>query len=265
MLAWIMSDLHLESACKWDLPAPESRPSFDVMIVAGDLTTKMYRGVKWLRERIQDKPVLYIAGNHESYGTDWNITVEKARAAAVGTNIHVLQNDSLVLHDPAERCDVIFAGTTLWTDFKLFEDQQSAMVHASERMNDYRKIRKNNYQLRLRPSDTLNANKMAREFLANIVHARTTQKICVVSHHGPAPATAKLGTENDLISSAYVNGEHAELLNGIDIWIYGHTHETRDFTIAGTRIVTNAKGYGPSKSYRTWDNPQFDPTFTITI
>ena len=259
MLLWILSDLHLESSSGWDLPAPDMRPQFDVLIVAGDLITRMERGVAWLRERIKDQPVIYVSGNHESYGTDWKITIEKARAAAAGGNVRILQDDSCVIGD------VTFAGATLWTDFNLFGDRQRAMAHAGGVMNDYRRIRKRGYQERLRPQDTLAANREAREFFANVVRTKTTEKVCAISHHGPAPATAKLGTENDLINSAYVNGEYVEMMSGINTWIYGHTHETRDFTIGETRVVTNAKGYGPSIGHPTWQNQHFDPTFTVEI
>lgn len=259
MLLWILSDLHLESTRGWDLPAPHMRPRFDVMVIAGDLTTRMDRGVEWLRERITDRPVIYVAGNHESYGADWKITIKKARTAAASSNIRVIENDWCVIEN------VTFAGATLWTDFELFGNRRTAMAYAGGVMNDYRKIRKRDYQYRLRPHDTLTANKESREFFANVVQSKTTEKLCAISHHGPAPATAKVGTEHDLISAAYVNGEYVELMTGINAWIYGHTHETRDFTINGTRVVTNAKGYGPSIGHPTWENQHFDPTFTIEI
>jgi predicted phosphodiesterase len=255
-----MSDLHLESAHGWDLPALETRPQFDVLIIAGDLITWMECGVAWLRERITDRPVIYVGGNHEYYGTDWKITVEKARAAAAGSNVHVLQNDSYVVLS-----DVTFAGATLWTDFNLFGDRERAMEYAGDVMNDYRRIRTRDYEYRLRPHDTLAANRESRKFFADVVSTKKTRTVCAISHHGPAPATAKLGTETDLITAAYVNGEHADFMNGIDTWIYGHTHETRDFVIGGTRVVTNAKGYGPSYRDPTWENQDFDPTFTIEI
>lgn len=254
-----MSDLHLESSRGWDLPSPDMRPQFDVLIIAGDLITKMERGVAWLRERITDRPIIYISGNHEAYGTDWELTIEKARAAAIGSNVRILQNEACVIGD------VTFAGATLWTDFALFGDRRYAMEYAGGVMNDYARIRKREYQHRLRPQDTLAANRESREFFANVVRTKTTNKVGVVSHHGPAPATAKLGAENDLISAAYVTGEYIELMSGINAWIYGHTHETRDFTINGTRVVTNAKGYGPSIGHATWENQHFDPTFTIEI
>lgn len=229
------------------------------MIVAGDLITRAERGVKWLRERVKDLPVIYVIGNHESYGTDWNITIEKARDLAAGSNVHVLQGETLIIDD------VTFVGSTLWTDFKLFGDVRSSMDVVGEAMNDYRKIRKGNYAYRLRPVDTLRANRTARELILRAVQNKKTRRVCAISHHGPAPATVKLGAENDPISAAYVNGEYTDLMAGIDTWIHGHTHETRDFMIGSTRVVTNAKGYGPWRNNQTWENQNFDPTFTIDI
>jgi hypothetical protein len=48
-----------------------------------------------------------------------------------------------------------------------------------------------------------------------------------------------------------------------DLWIYGHTHESKDVTIGHTRVVSNAKGYGPQ--HRAWENSHFDPSFVIEI
>ncbi|MEH2506836.1 hypothetical protein V1290_005647 [Bradyrhizobium sp. AZCC 1578] len=110
MLLWILSDLHVELTHGWDLPSGDARPQFDVLVVAGDLIPRMERGVKWLHERLQDRPVIYVPGNHEAYGCDIDRTVEKAKATAAGTNIHVLQ------HDVIRIGEVTFAGATLWTD-----------------------------------------------------------------------------------------------------------------------------------------------------
>jgi predicted phosphodiesterase len=138
---WILSDLHLELTRGWDLPSGDARLAFDLLVVAGDLIPRMERGVRWLRERVPDRPVIYVPGNHEFYGTDIQRTLEKAKAAAAGTNVHVLENETVRIGD------VTFAGATLWTDFALSGDAHRAMVAAADRMNDYKKIRTAAYRV----------------------------------------------------------------------------------------------------------------------
>jgi hypothetical protein len=56
------------------------------------------------------------------------------------------------------------------------------------------------------------------------------------------------------------------MLEHVALFLHGHTHETRDYTIGRTRIVTNGKGYGPWAPHElTWDNPNFDPNYVIEI
>src|ERR1700721_1578348 len=110
---WILNDIHLELTRGWDLPTGDARPDFDVLVIAGDLIPRMERGVNWLRERVPDRPVIYVPGNHESYGCDVDRTVEKAKEAAEGSKVFVLQNDAIQIDN------VTFAGATLWTDFNL--------------------------------------------------------------------------------------------------------------------------------------------------
>jgi predicted phosphodiesterase len=95
MRLWIQSDLHVDLTRGWDLPAADARPRFDVLAVAGDLIPRMERGVAWLRERVPDRPVIYVPGNHEGYGCDVDRTVEKAKRAAEGSKVVVLQNEAI--------------------------------------------------------------------------------------------------------------------------------------------------------------------------
>jgi predicted phosphodiesterase len=260
VLLWILSDLHLESTRGWDLPPVDARPNYDVMVVAGDLIPRMERGVRWLAQRAIDKPVVYVHGNHEAFGADIDRTVDKAREAARGTSIRVLQDDACVIDG------VTFVGATFWTDFKLFGDVAAAMAHAGSTMNDYRKIRRADHAYRLRPRDTLLRHVHSRAFFSAAISEATTGKIVAVTHHAPAPETAKAGTERDLITAAYVNGDRPSMLREVDVWVYGHTHETRSIDLDGTRVVTNAKGYGPwGPSDHDWENPNFDPNFTVEI
>ena len=188
MRLWILSDLHLELTRGWDLPGPSERPDFDVLVIAGDLTTRMERGVRWILDRVTSK-VLYIPGNHEFYGTDLDITVEKARALAAGTNLHVMQNDSVRIGD------VVFIGATFWTDFDLFGDPEYAMQVAAETMNDYRKIRLGRYQYRLRPSHTLRRHQESRDFFIRELRRPKTGPRVLVTHMGLHPTAIRRGFE----------------------------------------------------------------------
>jgi len=64
MRVWILSDLHIEQ-CRWDLPDPA--PNFDLLIAAGDIHDALSDGVRWLAERANGRPVIYVPGNHEWY------------------------------------------------------------------------------------------------------------------------------------------------------------------------------------------------------
>jgi predicted phosphodiesterase len=260
VLLWILSDLHLELTRGWDLPSTDARPQFDVMVIAGDLIPRAERGVAWLRERVPDRNVIYVMGNHEFYGCDIDRTVEKARQAAAGTNIHILQNDAVVIDH------VLFAGATLWTDFDLFGNRDYAMMRAADVMNDYRKIRKKAYTERLRPADTVARHWKSRAFIERATReACADRRVVVITHHGCVREAMKAGTAADIISAAYTS-DCSDLLGNVDLWIYGHTHESRDFIVGRTRIVSNSKGYGPwLPQHRTWDNSRFNPHYVIEI
>jgi Calcineurin-like phosphoesterase len=194
VLLWILSDLHLELTRGWDLPSGDARPRFHVLVVAGDLIPRMERGVKWLSARVPDRPVIYIAGNHEGYGCDIDRTIEKAKEAAAGTSIHVLQNESVRIGD------VIFAGATLWTDFDLFADQRLAMRIAGERMNDFRKISLHKYQDRFLPKHALARHIQSRAYLEAEMRKVRPGPLVVVSHHAPHPAHFQMPSRDPLVA-----------------------------------------------------------------
>jgi len=257
MRLWILSDLHLELTRSWHLPA--GRPDFDVMVVAGDLVTRMERGVRWLLDRMPDKPVVYVAGNHEAYGVDVDRTVEKAMEVAEGTKVFVLQNRWIRFGD------VTFAGATLWTDFELFHDQRRAMTVAADRMNDHKKIRTARYHERFLPGHALARHMESRAFLEAEMRKPRDGPLVVVTHHAPMPERASPPerqhpssdlSDEEVLTAAYrsdltslmwpapiADGQPA--LRPADIWIFGHTHEFVDTVIGSTRVVSNAKGHGP--------------------
>jgi predicted phosphodiesterase len=277
MRLWSLSDLHVEPTRGWDLPAANGRPRFDVLVIAGDLIPRMERGVAWLRERVPDRPVIYVPGNHEGYGCDVDRTVEKAKRAAEGSKVFVLQNEAILLGN------VTFAGATLWTDFNLFGDQRRAMAVAADHMNDFRKIRTARYAERFLPRHALARHMESRAFLDTEMRKPRGGPLVVVTHHAPHPGhslpryRSEPLADEEILTAAYrsdltplmwpapIEGTRNSL-RPADLWIYGHTHESEDVTIGYTRVVSNAKGYGPWVPRNgTWDNAHFDPNFVVEI
>ncbi|MHC2467414.1 metallophosphoesterase [Bradyrhizobium embrapense] len=280
MRLWVLSDLHVEQTRGWDLPTGDARPQFDTLVVAGDLIPRMERGVSWLVERVPDKPVIYASGNHEAYGTDIDRTVEKAMSAADGTKVLVLQNRSIKLDD------VTFAGGTTWTDFNLFGDAHRAMRVAAERMNDFRKIRTARYQQRFLPHHAPDRHMQARSFLDAEMREPRSGPLVVVTHRAPIPSRANRlarlypssrRSDEELLDAIYrsdltelmlptTNDDERGALEPADLWIYGHTRESEDTVVGVTRVVSNAKGYGPWLPQQpAWGNPQFNPNLVVEI
>jgi hypothetical protein len=46
----------------------------------------------------------------------------------------------------------------------------------------------------------------------------------------------------------------------VSLWTHGHTHESFDYVVNGTRVVCNPRGYAPMEL-----NAAFDPVLTINL
>ncbi|KPZ12003.1 metallophosphoesterase [Pseudomonas syringae group genomosp. 3] len=239
----IYSDLHLEFA-SYDLPA---NPSVDLVILGGDINKKA-RGVRWANESFAC-PVAYVCGNHEFYDGHIDRTLQKMKEAAA-SHVHVLENEVIILNG------VRILGTTGWTDFSSTGDQVAASRVAWERMNDFNYIRIDTGYRRLRPTDLITRNHIAKAWLAKELAKPFEGKTIVVSHHSPSSAVVGSKHEGHL-NAAYTN-DWPQLIQQADLWVFGHTHEYIDVELGGCRIVSNPRGY-PGES------TGFDPFFEIEI
>lgn len=234
----LLSDLHLEFA-----PFSPPTTDADVVILAGDI----HPGVKalpWIAENFSGIPVLYVLGNHEYYGQAIPRLTKKLKGLTQGSNIHVLENDSLVLGD------VVFLGCTLWTDFGLFGDPRMAGFYATEGMNDYKRIRVSPDYRKLRSIDTAGIHFHSRNWLSGQFDLHRGKKIVVVTHHLPSTRSLPKGFEDDILNAAYAsNMDEFVEKSGAYLWVHGHKHRSRDYYIGNTRVICNPKGY-PEKPNR---------------
>lgn len=237
MRIWLLSDLHLEYA---PLSEPLDIPDADICVVAGDLCRGPANGVRWLAEHIGNAiPCIYVAGNHEFYKGSIVEGIEEGRQAAQGfANVHFLENEAITISG------VRFLGATLWTDYRIEGHQQMAMMHARDRMNDYRAIslQKKPWR-RFVPEAAARLHYQSREFLEDALKSQSLPTV-VVTHHLPHRNSIHARFAGDLINAAYASDLSDVIEAGRPaLWVHGHTHDSCEYQIHQTKITANPRGY----------------------
>lgn len=235
----VFSDVHLEAyhdpAMIWNFVKPKAK----VAVVAGDIHSRKFElAVAEIATKFEQ--VICVMGNHEWYGRDisWRPDV-----SMMPPNVHVLDRGTY------EYKDTIFIGVTLWTDFK---GQNPIVRHACRDMiNDFRVIRCNDYQSRFGTTEAIDLHMKDRAFIKMMVEKYRNydnKKIVVISHFMPSYQCVhpkwKANPGTDTLNW-YFSAQCDDLLamEGINLWICGHTHDTIDSKFYGTRLVCNPLGY----------------------
>jgi predicted phosphodiesterase len=249
----ILSDLHLGQGAL-ALPATDA----DVIVLAGDIA-RPPEAVAWASTL--GKPVLYVLGNHEFYGGSVAGTAAQFRALAAGTPVRLLDDESAVIGN------VRFLGSTLWTDFLLFgegEGRQEAQAQAVRFMRDYSRIRTGEEpQAVLTPGDTAARFQLHAAWLARELAKPHDGPTVVITHHAPSTRSIHPRFEGSMLNACFVSrAEH--LLGGgrANLWIHGHTHDSFDYVVDGTRVVCNPRGYSKGGVN---ENAAFDPGFVAEV
>lgn len=228
----ILSDLHIEFE-----PFSPLVTNADVIILAGDIHIGR-KGVDWAKHYFIERPVIYVLGNHEYYKKAFPKHIDDLKGAVKGTNIHILENDSLIIND------IKFLGCTLWTDFSLFGEPKIAGYEATQIMTDYRKIRVSPEYRKLRSIDTAIIHNRSLRWLGEQLLNNQSQKIVVITHHAPSKRSVPSGEQDNILSAAYAsNLDKFVEESSAALWIHGHIHCQQDYWLGNTRIICNPRGY----------------------
>ena len=246
----IVSDLHLSQA-GMALPATDA----DLIVLAGDIA-RPREAVAWASGL--GKPVLYVAGNHEFYGGSLEGRIAELRALTAGTPVRLLHDDEVAI------AGVRILGTTLWTEFRLpdLPQQEAAESVATKFMRDFSRIRLREGEETLLRADDCAAlfrghAQWLRERLAR-PHAGPT---VVISHHAPSMRSIHPRFTGSPVNLCFASdAEH--LLEGVDLWVHGHTHDSFDYRVGATRVVCNPRGYVRDG---VQENARFDPFLVLAV
>ena len=249
----ILSDLHLGQGAM-ALP----RNDADIVVLAGDIA-RPAEAIEWASGF--GKPVCYVPGNHEFYGGSLAGTIERLKALSAQTPVRVLHDEEVVIDG------VRFLGSTLWTDFRLFgegEQRAAAEAQSVRFMRDYSRIFLDDALTQVfTPQHSIALFERHAAWLAQRLAQPHAGPTVVITHHAPSPASIHPRFAGSLLNTCFVsNAEY--LLDGshVQLWIHGHTHDSFDYQLKGTRVVCNPRGYA---RVGVNENALFDPDFMVEV
>ena len=263
----LLSDLHLESNPHF---VAQPLPGADVLVLAGDIGS--YQPESALtRLGVEDfglarfsprpvneggagwpTPVLFIPGNHEYDGQEFEEATRRLRAACERWGIIWLEQHSVVLHG------VRFVGCTLWTDFDALNgDSLSALLSGRDKA-----FRAANYYLRKNHSLRDGVPMLAPEirelglqsqaWLRSALAQPFEGSTVVVTHFAPSLMSSDPRYGLTPGTAGFCNTLD-ELLPAAQLWLHGHLHCPQDYLSQGCHVVANPLGYahkGEQKSFR---------------
>lgn len=197
------------------------------------------------------KHVVYVLGNHEHYDGDISYTAKliKDKMREEYTNVTVLDNESISF----DNIEII--GATLWTNY--YDENAECMNACHFGMADYKYIQnslgpQNPWHkmtiCKIIPSDILPIHYASKKYIFDSI-ARCKEegkRTIVLTHHAPSALSITPEYANDERNSGYVNDFTDLFFEGLgpDIWVHGHVHSCHDYTLGGTRVMTNPHGIG---------------------
>ena len=264
----VHSDFHIEF--RKELP-PIKNTGSDVLVLAGDicLAHHLYRHPRGIirnnaenghkaalyREFLQYcsdnwEKVIMVAGNHEFYSGDWEKVTDIMREET-----QHYPNISFCDQDRVDLGDVTFLGASLWTNFN--NGDPLTMMSVKDLMSDYHAITENPKEgiyHKLRPVTTFAKHNSDLDWLRTQLSLLKDRKVVVVTHHQPSFRSVheRFKTQT-IMNGAFCSNLDDFIMDNpqIKLWCSGHVHNTWDYMIGETRLITNPFGY-PSE-HTGWD------------
>lgn len=284
----VFSDLHLDFDYNAKIKKNQFKPEIDLwkpisldndknttLILAGDIWHSKkgfnFMNYSWYKEICKNyKYVILVLGNHDYWGGNLNTELKKIKEEIENqkiNNLFVLNNDFIDFNN------FRVLGTTLWLDFNNKNSNVLNIYNAIS--SDKKYIRVGNNFSKIKDFNIFNEHVAARNFLKN--NLSQEKENFIITHH---PPTINALNDNDidtinnkkhLISlnqknfndyySLFLDFNYMEdfiLNNNISYWIYGHSHECKNYKIGNTNLINNSRGY-------VGMNSNFDENFIINL
>ncbi|KAJ5164775.1 calcineurin-like phosphoesterase [Penicillium coprophilum] len=241
----ILSDLHLEINQQYTL--------FDVPVVskylllAGDIgrLADYDQYLAFLQRQTKNFELVFlILGNHEFYGGSLESGLETARRLEQDPS---LNERFVLLHQrryDIPDTNVTILGCTLWSDIP---ENSRDIVHY--KIQDFQKIE--DWTIDEHNAAHKSDLNWLREEAQSIYYTHkknptksSKRSILVATHHAPTMhRTSSPQHAHNPWSVAFATELLTQPWNGVDTWVFGHTHYSTEFKEKGIRVVSNQRGY----------------------
>lgn len=267
----LLSDLHLEVHPGY---APRAAPDADLLVLAGDIGSYQ-AGSRLLDDdfglgrfsprRGWPVPVVYVPGNHEYDGLDFDATHARLRETCEALGITWLEREELVIGA------VRLLGTTLWADFDALALQPGAPDPALAQVlkQRHKAYRAANYYLEKaaarRHGELMLAEGwreqalVCQEWLRAALARPFAGTTVVVTHFAPSLRSADPRYGLTPGTAGFCNSLEP-LLAQAQLWLHGHLHCQHDYVEQGCRVVANTLGYAAKG-----EQAGFRDAFVVTV
>ena len=249
----IVSDIHLSRA-----PCGIPDVGADLLIVAGDVH-RPEQAMSWAKAL--DRPVLYVAGDHEYYGSSLAGTDRRLQELSSNSKVTVL--------NCAEKrfSGLRVLGATLWSDFRLLGDglaREQAMTEAGRHSRDFSRIVADEAAGELfSPTHCAEMFERHARWLETCLDEPFDGATVVVTHFAPSSRSIAPRFANSVLNPFFISNLEALIeRSGVALWVHGHTHDSFDYQVGRTRILCNPRGYVVDGAM---ENPNFEPRFMMEL
>ena len=227
----------------------------DFVICCGDVSGDRITTKEWIDKNIKNG--IIISGNHLGYNEvtfdekdTLDYSIKYLQECYNSEPIYFLENQSVEIDD------VIFVGCMLFTDFKLFNNEEYCKVVASRGLNDFKyvKVSRGNEIELITTMYQQQQHTKSLKYIESVCAKNPDKKIVVITHHAPSYKSVPVQFKNSMVSAAYASNLESTIqkYDNLKLWCHGHMHESCHYELFGTRIVCNPLGYFD-------ENPYFKP------
>lgn len=253
MKAWVISDIHsspLELLHRRQLSVPRA----DICICAGDIAGAIERAIDFLHAEIAPHmPVVAVLGNHDYYGSSIDRALEYARKWTVGTNVHILENDTF------HRGDLRIVGATLWTDFAIAAHDSGHLPMQARRdlavrecmryLLDFRLIYRSDARVGdesglITADEMISRHEESRAYIENEIAKSFKGTTMVLTHHAISQKSLDPRFTGHISNAAFAS-DLTDVIHARrpHFWVHGHIHRFADYVEGDTRVLCNPRGY----------------------